>query len=269
MECLESLSPQTDNIPDVDVGIIGGAALVWVWNMDSIWSRNKEALYPMPPHFTSVSRISCSLGITTTAWVFWLQCCFCLSWYWQENGLDCLAQYASFDCIVCQTITWAMWSVLCWHGANRKICCSIVPASSALNQVNDARPNLFNQNRKMDNIPLIVHALDQHLKKAVYQAGHIWGQYVLSLTLNFHHNICGVGTRQLMTIRRLHAGLPFERQPEMAKNCWNVGVKMHVRRDTGVWKQTYYAQTYATVRKTMYHDLPCIMSFVAYTWCYV
>ena len=30
LACLESLSPQPDNIPDVDVGIIGGAALVWV-----------------------------------------------------------------------------------------------------------------------------------------------------------------------------------------------------------------------------------------------
>ena len=30
MECLESLAPQPDNIPDVDVGIIYYAALVWV-----------------------------------------------------------------------------------------------------------------------------------------------------------------------------------------------------------------------------------------------
>ena len=30
MECLESLAPQPDNIPDVDVGIIDYAALVWV-----------------------------------------------------------------------------------------------------------------------------------------------------------------------------------------------------------------------------------------------
>ena len=30
MKCLESLAPQPDNIPDVDFGIIGGAAFVWV-----------------------------------------------------------------------------------------------------------------------------------------------------------------------------------------------------------------------------------------------
>ena len=30
MKCLESLAPQPDNIPDFDVGIIGGAAFVWV-----------------------------------------------------------------------------------------------------------------------------------------------------------------------------------------------------------------------------------------------
>ena len=40
MKCLESLAPQPDNIPDVDFGIIGGAAFVWVWNMNSIWSSH-------------------------------------------------------------------------------------------------------------------------------------------------------------------------------------------------------------------------------------
>ena len=67
--------------------------------------------------------------------------------------------------------------------------------ASALHQVNEATLNLFTQNRKMDNIPSIFNALDQHLKRAVYQA--IFGDSVLFLTLNFHHLICGVGTRQL------------------------------------------------------------------------
>ena len=48
--------------------------------------------------------------------------------------------------------------------------------ASALHQVNEARLNLFTHNRKMDNIPPTFHALDQHLKRVVYQAGQIWGQ---------------------------------------------------------------------------------------------
>ena len=39
----------------------------------------------------------------------------------------------------------------------------------------------------------------------------IFGDSVLLLTLNFHSQVCG--TRQLMTIRGLHAGLPFQSLP--------------------------------------------------------
>ena len=52
--------------------------------------------------------------------------------------------------------------------------------TSALNQVNEARLHLFTQNRKMDYIPPTFHALEQHLKRAVYQAGHIWGQCLVA-----------------------------------------------------------------------------------------
>ena len=54
--------------------------------------------------------------------------------------------------------------------------------TSSLNKVNDARKHLFAYgNRKMDNIPPSRDALLQHVKRAAYQAGHIWGQ---ALTLN-------------------------------------------------------------------------------------
>ena len=113
MECLESLAPQPDNIPDVDVGIIDIAALVWVWNMDAIWSWNKEALYPMPTHFTSV-RIWCSLEITTTAWVFWVR--YCLAWTVWHNIIwlyylpDCHMRY-----VRCPLLTWSKWKDLLFH----------------------------------------------------------------------------------------------------------------------------------------------------------
>jgi len=48
--------------------------------------------------------------------------------------------------------------------------------TSALCHVNEARKQLFTNNRKMENIPPTLHALEQHVKRAVYQAGHIWGQ---------------------------------------------------------------------------------------------
>ena len=47
--------------------------------------------------------------------------------------------------------------------------------TSALSHVNEARKQLFTHNRKMENIPPTLHTLEQHVKRAVFQAGHIWG----------------------------------------------------------------------------------------------
>ena len=49
--------------------------------------------------------------------------------------------------------------------------------TSSLRKVNEARKRLFAVgNRNIENVPPTVHALEQHVKRAVYQAGHIWGQ---------------------------------------------------------------------------------------------
>ena len=57
-----------------------------------------------------------------------------------------------------------------------KSCCSPVPAHTPLSRVNDARKLMFTQNRRIDNILPTLLALDQNVKRAAYQAGHIWGQ---------------------------------------------------------------------------------------------
>ena len=38
---------------------------------------------------------------------------------------------------------------------------------------------LFTQRYKMENIPPTLNALEQHVKRAVYQAEHIWGQALI------------------------------------------------------------------------------------------
>ena len=45
-----------------------------------------------------------------------------------------------------------------------------------LSRVNDAMNHMFTLNRRIDNIPPTLHALEQHVKRAAYQAEHIWGQ---------------------------------------------------------------------------------------------
>ena len=61
-----------------------------------------------------------------------------------------------------------------------------------LSHVNEARKQLFAQNRKMENIPPTLHALEQHVKRAVYQAGHILGQSLIGEPEKFHRQIHGV-----------------------------------------------------------------------------
>ncbi|MES9882295.1 MAG: hypothetical protein ABW185_15600 [Sedimenticola sp.] len=47
--------------------------------------------------------------------------------------------------------------------------------------VNSARQHMFAQgNRKLENIPPTADALEQHVKRAAYQAGHIWGQALVA-----------------------------------------------------------------------------------------
>lgn len=48
------------------------------------------------------------------------------------------------------------------------------------NDVNQARQALFAQgNRTIENIPPTKAALEQHVRRAAYQAGHVWGQTCL------------------------------------------------------------------------------------------
>ena len=47
--------------------------------------------------------------------------------------------------------------------------------TSALSHVNEAKKQLFTHNRKMENIPPTLQALEQHVKRVVFQAGFIWG----------------------------------------------------------------------------------------------
>ena len=54
--------------------------------------------------------------------------------------------------------------------------------TSPLCQVNEARKQMFaTGNRKIENIPRTKDALEQHVKRAAYQAGHIWGQSLIGL----------------------------------------------------------------------------------------
>ena len=52
--------------------------------------------------------------------------------------------------------------------------------TSDLTSVNDLRTHLFSHNRAIENIPPTKSALEQHIKRAVYVAGFIWGQTLIA-----------------------------------------------------------------------------------------
>ena len=52
--------------------------------------------------------------------------------------------------------------------------------TSTLSSVNSARKHMFTQNQEMDNIPPSYAALEQHVRRAAYQAGHIRGQSLVA-----------------------------------------------------------------------------------------
>ena len=43
-------------------------------------------------------------------------------------------------------------------------------------KVNDARQELFSTSRQLDSIPPTRAALEQHVRRAVFQGGYVWGQ---------------------------------------------------------------------------------------------
>ena len=60
-----------------------------------------------------------------------------------------------------------------------KSCCSPVLAHIPLSRVNDVRKQIFTQNRRIDNILPTLNVLEQNVKRAADQAGHIWGQSLI------------------------------------------------------------------------------------------
>ena len=53
------------------------------------------------------------------------------------------------------------------------------PPPNPLRRVNDARKLMFTQNRRIDNILPTLLAVYQNVKRAAYQAGHIWDQSLI------------------------------------------------------------------------------------------
>ena len=73
---------------------------------------------------------------------------------------------------------------------------------STLSYANDARKQLFAfGNRKIEKVPPALHGLEQHINRAVYQAGYIWGQ---CLNGEPEVHLIFEGGRKWVTVHGLH-----------------------------------------------------------------
>ena len=103
---------------------------------------------------------------------------FSIPWGWKENSKGYLAQYVSPRSDFRSVITCTIANLQRRFKAVGKSC-SPVSAHIPLSRVNDARKQMLTQNRRIDNILPTLYAMHQNVKKAAYQAGHIWGQLLI------------------------------------------------------------------------------------------
>ena len=97
----------------------------------------------------------------------------------ERKQLGYLAQYVSPRSDFRSVITCTKANTHRRFKAVGKSCCSPVSAHIPLSIVNNARKQMFTQNRRIDNIIPTLLALDQNVKRAAYQAVHIWGQSLI------------------------------------------------------------------------------------------
>ena len=115
------------------------------------------------------------------------------------------------------------------------------------------------------------HALDQHLKRTVYQAGHIWGQCLVPSPDLPSQNLWGWNkATNNNTSRPCWSTLP-----EAARDCQEL-LKYGCKKACS--KRLQVCKSKPTMHKPMllfgttyqrFDDLTCIMSFVTYIWWYV
>jgi hypothetical protein len=96
--------------------------------------------------------------------------------------------------------------------------------TSSLTKVNEARQQLFSKrSRELDSIPPTRAAFDQHVRRAVLQGGHVWGQSFLRQQVLPSPSTWGW---QLDT--GLHIGHPSHKPRTLVTNSSVVDVKFHV-----------------------------------------
>ena len=104
--------------------------------------------------------------------------------------------------------------------------------TSSLLKVNEARQELFcKKSREFDSIPPTKAALEQHIKRAVLQGAHTWGQTLLCQPALPTPADWGGSVKH---IAGHHIGQLLNKQKTPAMNLSTVDVKLHAWGDAGV-----------------------------------
>ncbi|KAK3775668.1 hypothetical protein RRG08_049847 [Elysia crispata] len=204
LECLESLVLQPESIPKVDVRIIDGAAFVHMLdpNNSSIpirtfrdysqlvflpcMKRSLQGAVPVDIVWDIYKEKSLKTQTRQDCGSVNVPGLFCT----QENADTRLLFHASYS----------------FHHGFSKVMIHATDTDVVIIAVSVS-----------DNIPPTLHALEQHAKWAVYQAGHLWGQSLVGNPELPSQQMWG-WQRETMILHGLRTGPLFQRQPMHVRN---------------------------------------------------
>ena len=106
--------------------------------------------------------------------------CFFVLWHWEETAWNLLKTMPDMFTLFAKLSTTPDTISSDQMQQLERYVVLLYQRTSTLSSVNSARKHMFTQNRKMDNIPPSYAALEQHVRRAAYQAGHIWGQSLVA-----------------------------------------------------------------------------------------
>ena len=154
------------------------------------------------------------------------------------TGCDTLPSFASYG----KKTAWAIWNVL------PELTDALLKLSSAQNEIpkevlhtierfvilhydrkssytdiDKARKKLFARKNNVELIPPTKAALAEHVERAAYQGGHVWGQVLLPAPELLAATSRG-GTK-VRTGCMIPTGQDYHKQPEVAVNCCHVNVR--------------------------------------------
>ncbi len=117
--------------------------------------------------------ITCPSNVPRTNW---MRYCVSIYWPWKEDCMDDLELIARAHWYFADTSACTHWNP---RRKYERFVILIYDRTSTCTDINKARKKLFAKKSSVMRIPPTRAALEQHVKRAAFQGGHVWGQTLL------------------------------------------------------------------------------------------